>query len=200
MKINQKMKITMSLAALALTAATANAAVMSFGTMTTDGSASVGWTYDNGGPGATDGNPTAPGWWVRNGTTTESHTGTSDGDELAAGDYTIGFTHAWTSGGAAGTFDVEAFAWDGATEISLGSATVVAMASPVQTWIAGSHDFSVAAGSPLIGQDLRLKFYRSSTVIYGFDNITGNFTAVPEPTTTALLGLGGLALIFRRRK
>jgi hypothetical protein len=25
-------------------------------------------------------------------------------------------------------------------------------------------------------------------------------TAVPEPTTTALLGLGGLALIMRRRK
>jgi|AOAMet2_C49A8_35_1029299.scaffolds.fasta_scaffold04530_2 hypothetical protein len=30
------------------------------------------------------------------------------------------------------------------------------------------------------------------------DNI--NFTLVPEPTTTALLGLGGLALILRRRK
>jgi hypothetical protein len=27
-----------------------------------------------------------------------------------------------------------------------------------------------------------------------------DFLAVPEPTTTALLGLGGLALILRRRK
>ncbi len=30
--------------------------------------------------------------------------------------------------------------------------------------------------------------------------LTIDFTPVPEPTTTALLGLGGLALIFRRRK
>ena len=33
-----------------------------------------------------------------------------------------------------------------------------------------------------------------------FDNINITGTAVPEPTTTALLGLGGLALILRRRK
>ena len=31
-------------------------------------------------------------------------------------------------------------------------------------------------------------------------NITLNGTAVPEPSTTALLGLGGIALILRRRK
>jgi len=204
MNINKTMKATMSLAALAglaLTAASANAAVMSFGTMTTDGSASVGWTYDGGGSGAGDGNPTSPGWWVHF-TTSGSHTGTSDGDTLAAGDYTIGFTHAWTSpsDGSAENFNVEAFAWDGATETSLGAATVVAMDPTLQTWTGGSHDFSVAAASPLIGQDLRLKFYTAKNVIYGFDNITGDFTAVPEPTTTALLGLGGLALILRRRK
>jgi hypothetical protein len=33
-----------------------------------------------------------------------------------------------------------------------------------------------------------------------FDNINITGTAVPEPTTTALLGLGGFALILRRRK
>jgi hypothetical protein len=39
---------------------------------------------------------------------------------------------------------------------------------------------------------------------YGDSNYVGlseiRFSAVPEPTTTALLGLGGLALILRRRK
>jgi hypothetical protein len=32
------------------------------------------------------------------------------------------------------------------------------------------------------------------------DNVSFDGTAIPEPTTTALLGLGGLALILRRRK
>ncbi len=32
------------------------------------------------------------------------------------------------------------------------------------------------------------------------DNVTLSVSAVPEPSTTALLGLGGLALILRRRK
>jgi hypothetical protein len=35
---------------------------------------------------------------------------------------------------------------------------------------------------------------------YEVDNVLFQGTAVPEPTTTALLGLGGLALILRRRK
>ncbi len=34
----------------------------------------------------------------------------------------------------------------------------------------------------------------------GFDDLIVNATAVPEPSSTALLGLGGLALMLRRRK
>ena len=34
----------------------------------------------------------------------------------------------------------------------------------------------------------------------GGNNFKATFTAVPEPSSTALLGLGGLALIMRRRK
>ncbi|NWK55067.1 PEP-CTERM sorting domain-containing protein [Verrucomicrobiaceae bacterium N1E253] len=35
---------------------------------------------------------------------------------------------------------------------------------------------------------------------YRIDNIAVSYTAVPEPSSTALLGLGGIALILRRRK
>jgi hypothetical protein len=33
-----------------------------------------------------------------------------------------------------------------------------------------------------------------------WDEVRLDIAAVPEPSTTALLGLGGLALILRRRK
>lgn len=34
----------------------------------------------------------------------------------------------------------------------------------------------------------------------GYITVGFNFVAIPEPYTTVLLGLGGLALILRRRK
>jgi hypothetical protein len=42
--------------------------------------------------------------------------------------------------------------------------------------------------------------FNTNKEVMWFDNLTITGTAVPEPTTTALLGLGGLALILRRRK
>ena len=40
----------------------------------------------------------------------------------------------------------------------------------------------------------------AGAVSYDADSVNLNITSVPEPSSTALLGLGGLALIFRRRK
>jgi hypothetical protein len=57
----------------------------------------------------------------------------------------------------------------------------------------------VGAGHANLGQDIQIRF--SATDIQPhFDNVNLDFVAVPEPSTTALLGLGGLALILRRRK
>ena len=192
MKMNKQIKTILPLAAamggLALSAASVNAAVMSLGSLNSTGDGNTGWSYlGSAGSGGNDGGPHGLNFWGRNFTST----GTSDGDELAAGDYTLNFI------ANVGTvpLTIEAFAWDGATATSLGTATDITQSS----WSAASHQFSVAGGSALIGQDLQLKF-SSTGGWYQFDTITGDFTAVPEPTTTALLGLGGLALILRRRK
>ncbi len=53
-------------------------------------------------------------------------------------------------------------------------------------------EFSQAIG-PINGTDL----LAGSVLI---DNVNLSVTAVPEPTSAALLGLGGLGLIFRRRR
>ena len=61
----------------------------------------------------------------------------------------------------------------------------------------------------LTGESLAVGEYRVSVgmrdmigggAFAAFDGVTLEGTAVPEPTSTALLGLGGLALIMRRRK
>jgi hypothetical protein len=67
-----------------------------------------------------------------------------------------------------------------------------------------SFDLSAEAD---ITADTEFRLYlitAASTTSHGFalDNLQleGTVTAIPEPSTTALLGLGGLALILRRRK
>jgi hypothetical protein len=58
---------------------------------------------------------------------------------------------------------------------------------------------NVTAVHANLGQDIQIRL--SATDIQPqFDNVNLDFVAVPEPSTTALLGLGGLALILRRRK
>ena len=196
MKMTKSMKTLLTLAAVAFTATPANAATMSFGTMNTTGDGTTGWAFANGGADSNDnGAAELPAFVLGiNGTAT----GTSAGDTLASGDYTISFLYArYISGG---TTTVQAYAWDGSIQTALVvEATPPALGEDV--W--GSYDleFSVGSGSPLIGQQLQLKFSHSAISGYeAFDTITGDFVAVPEPSTTALLGLGGLALILRRRK
>ena len=67
-------------------------------------------------------------------------------------------------------------------------------------------DFVVALAAPVIigsGQTKSFTFNLNSGALntsINIDDITLNGTVVPEPSSTALLGLGGLALILRRRR
>ena len=64
---------------------------------------------------------------------------------------------------------------------------------------------SFTAGAGEAGQSLGIAISGGTNTDPGtrqvlFDNVRLEFDVVPEPSSAALLGLGGLALIFRRRK
>ena len=84
--------------------------------------------------------------------------------------------------------------------------TVVSDTTPVngagasdgwETWIT---TFTTGATPTGLGDALRVELRNDATTQALFDNVRLDASPVPEPSTTALLGLGGLALILRRRK
>lgn len=87
--------------------------------------------------------------------------------------------------------------------IDIGEFTVFASASQVvgDPWVAGTGVTSTATGAA-IGQELIVGL--GSAAEGGdndiwFDNFTADASPVPEPGSLALIGLGGLALLRRRR-
>ena len=92
-----------------------------------------------------------------------------------------------TSKGKTGDYDFSSGDWTLLTAGNIGTS-------------AGALDSTVALGgisAQYIGIEITSLHGAGSRMAIGQVEFTA---AVPEPTTTALLGLGGLALIFRRRK
>ncbi len=80
---------------------------------------------------------------------------------------------------------------------NLDTIDVATATDPGMNWVTNSHDF-IAAGT---STNLKFTFEsQDSGGLAGLDNIRITAAPVPEPSSAALLGLGGLALILRRRK
>lgn len=80
----------------------------------------------------------------------------------------------------------------------------LSVAAPTGGWeLLEGVTYTTGAGGPEIGQDIVVRIAAvavdTNTTVW-FDNVSLDATAAPEPSTITLLGLGGLALIFRRRK
>lgn len=132
----------------------------------------------------------------------------SDVVVLAAGDTQYTFS-AWlasyTGDGDYTTVSVEYFSDVGGTA-SLGSVTLAdgsaegTSTTPSGAWNAENWTNYTATGTVAAGsQSFKISYGGVGNDTYA-DNISYSVTAVPEPSSTTLLGLGALALILRRRK
>ncbi|NWK55676.1 PEP-CTERM sorting domain-containing protein [Verrucomicrobiaceae bacterium N1E253] len=104
---------------------------------------------------------------------------------------------------AARTVTLRVALWDATTNTELAFVDVGTAYSNAETTLHAREHTLTYDPTGLDGNDLALRFSNATatgvninTVLV--DNIT--ITAVPEPSSAALLGLGGLTLILRRRK
>ena len=219
MKINQQLKTTMSLAAFALVTTSAQAALVI--NADTDGTDWLIQTTKDAGFQTFEGNivtsTVVESDWSRGVTGDPAygfiqHTTAGAGVGLSATE-----TGSWTfSNLAAGQYDVATtFAAKGASSVrhTVNGAEVFVDQSTQPTVSAGpsfttNYKGQVPAAYNFITIDsVTVAEGGSITVTIDNSNVAGTIamdsvgiTAVPEPTTTALLGLGGIALILRRRR
>jgi hypothetical protein len=215
MKINQSMKPSMSLAAamgtLALAATSANAAVIIPVSATAssefNGNASAsnllgaGFTALDPIESSTHGNGS---WgssthWFSTGA--DKATPTVDFD--LGGTFTVGTAHIWNWNGGESGWGVKDFTLIFSQDATFGngddtSQTFTGMpeASMAADYTGEHFTLTPAAGVTNIRLQVDTPYGGSFT---GLSEVRFS-EAVPEPSTTALLGLGGLALILRRRK
>lgn len=218
------MKTKYTIAVLAATTLAANAAISFTSDFSGDAAAnpapdtlSEGWFFDNVNAGnansVTDSNEhrifTSTGGgafnslgWISN--VTDAYITIDLGIIDSDFDYTIDyFAGAETSNtGNSASFQVDFLV--GAT---LASAAVVATDAGTDFGDSGGknpdeyHTFSYESGTENGTDHAYLKLQRTGTGAFLFmDDISVQGVPIPEPSSTALLGLGGLALILRRRK
>lgn len=84
--------------------------------------------------------------------------------------------------------------WGG--DVQGGNATFTVSSDILSGLSNGAHTLEVFSSITTNGTDAAVTIFNNN----GGSNYSATFTVVPEPSSAALLGLGGLALILRRRK
>ena len=193
--MNKQMKTTMSLAAamgtLALAATSANAAVISVSDYVI--STGVGVLDPN--TGTTFGD---------SGNQLNDNVTSTSGSNTVGWDYNSGTDRPLTTFDLGSAWDVQTI--DIYTRTSNGTITSIDISVSLDD-STYSTVTNYAFSAPTASLDVSLldnaRYVRVTTYSTDWSMISEvdfNGDAVPEPTTTALLGLGGLALILRRRK
>jgi PEP-CTERM motif-containing protein len=121
------------------------------------------------------------------------------GETIAAGDEYLLTFDAATHGAAGGTTVIASLIYDNAgTRTTIISEEKTATVGDLEgvPWDEFTVPFTVPAGASYIGEDIGIQFQNTGewTVV---DNV--RLDLVPEPATMALLGLGSLTLLRRRR-
>ncbi|NWK55045.1 PEP-CTERM sorting domain-containing protein [Verrucomicrobiaceae bacterium N1E253] len=119
---------------------------------------------------------------------------------LSAGTVNVSFDLNRMLAAGSGTFTANVEVFDGNSDAatSLWSETVDVAAQTQETWVNTASGTFANSGSELFVRVTLVDQVNGGQI--GMDNLVINHTAVPEPSSAALLGLGGLALILRRRK
>ena len=195
MKMNKQMKTTMSLAVamgtLALAATSANAAVIS-----------VSDYVISTGVGVLD--PNTATTFGDSGNQLNDNVTSTSGSNTVGWDYNSGTDRPLTTFDLGSAWDVQTI--DIYTRTSNGTITSIDISVSLDD-STSSTVTHYAFSAPTASLDVSLldnaRYVRVTTYSTDWSMISEvdfNGDAVPEPTTTALLGLGGLALILRRRK
>lgn len=194
------MKITTTLLAAVLTVSSASATIVfsdDFNYTTTNAFlAEGGWTSHTGTLGTNIGSDSGSGFMWGNSQGVDYNYGTT----IVAGDtITVDANIRRTLSGY--FYSRELLLWDGS---NAATETQIAF-SDLEGNTATSGDltslsYTVTAADLAGGNNQLILRYRHSANWGETNSVSLDVTAVPEPSSTALLGLGGLALILRRRK
>lgn len=159
--------------------------------VTADNGDTASVTYSSGGTWTIGGTPTAGDDEVYHGYLDDGGTGAS---------VTISGLSAIVQGSYSVQVIMGSDSTNGFDSITIGAATQTATASAPGWGATGSIGSTTFTG--LTGDSVTIAPNNPGDALTrgSVAGVIVNFTPVPEPSTTALLGLGGLALILRRRK